>query len=404
MKENRSVGPNLKSYFYYTNSTAEEKLVKGSIVIATGMEGTGALYDEIGEYLDSKGYALYAIDEWGYGKTGSVAKGLKKNWKRNDFHFASYNIHALTTQAAQEHPGCPVYLVGNDFGAMLSLYLLREFPECVDKIITVGWGAPRGQDYGFLLTSYIRKIFRYDNNQAKLAHRSKNKRFAFRFESGEKYAWLSSDSQQIQKMKDSGEMDVAGTVGHYFRYFLNKIRVPYFMRLKSTDRNTPILLMSGTDDLLTMRGRTTKELVRYFKLRKFTNVETMLVPGRHQLFFEKNRFEIVDNILSWIEEGTTSGVIDTDTSNDVEKLAINATKKEEEVEVEVVGNGAVEETKKEETYTSMDIHSGGRARPFATNDMYDINQETTTETDSINKVEDLMEADDDLLIKTNLEK
>ena len=157
MKECKSVGPNLKTYYYYTNDKAEEKDVKGVIIIATGIEATGALYDEIGEYLGSKGYAMYAIDEWGYGKTGKVTKLVYKNWRRKEFHFASYNLHALSFIAKNKHPDAPIYLIGNDFGAMLSLYLIREFPEIVDKVVTIGWGMPRAQDFGFFLSKEVKK-------------------------------------------------------------------------------------------------------------------------------------------------------------------------------------------------------------------------------------------------------
>ena len=160
MKENRAVGPNLKTYYYYTNKMADEENVKGVIVIATGIEATGSIYDEIGDYLDKKGFAMYAIDEWGYGNTGRIVKENFKNWTDKDFHFASYNVHALSVLAKSHHQDAPVYLIGNDFGAMLALYLIREFPEVVDKVVTIGWGAPRGQDYGFLFASSIL----YDNH------------------------------------------------------------------------------------------------------------------------------------------------------------------------------------------------------------------------------------------------
>ena len=82
MYEHKAVGPNLKTYYYYSNETAETKnSTKEVFVIATGMEGTGSLYNEIADYLDSKGHALYAIDEWQYGKTGEVnKKHVYKNW------------------------------------------------------------------------------------------------------------------------------------------------------------------------------------------------------------------------------------------------------------------------------------------------------------------------------------
>ena len=116
------------------------------------------------------------------------------------------------------------YLIGNDFGAMLSLYLIREFPDVVDKIVTIGWGAPKAQDFGFLLTSWIRKLFFCDDNVSKGAHFGKNKMLAFRFERGEKYAWLSSDADQVKKIRNAGYIDEPGTVGHYFHYYFRKIR------------------------------------------------------------------------------------------------------------------------------------------------------------------------------------
>ena len=52
MYEHKAVGPNLKTYFYYTNEVAEAKnSTKEVFVLATGAEGTGTLYNEIAEYL-----------------------------------------------------------------------------------------------------------------------------------------------------------------------------------------------------------------------------------------------------------------------------------------------------------------------------------------------------------------
>lgn len=330
MKENRTVGPNFKSYFYYTNKCASESNIKGIIVIATGIEGTGAVYDEVGEYLDSKGYAMYAIDELGYGKTGKVVKTTYKNWKRKDFHFASYNVHSLAYLAKKEHPNAPLYLIGNDFGAMLSLYLLREFPDVVDKIVTIGWGMPRAQDYGFLATSYLRKVLFYDSTPSKGAHFGKNKSLAIRFEKDNKYSWLSSDVGQVNKIREAGYMDTPGTVGHYFFYYWRKVRTPLLMRMKKTDRTTPMLFLSGNKDLTTLRGRKTKELANFYKMKKFTNVEARVVEGRHELLFETNRYENIDLILNWLEEKENYSQVVYEEEN----LAINSVKTKKETKVE----------------------------------------------------------------------
>lgn len=338
MREYKTVGPNFKTYYYYTNEQALKDNVKATIVIAPGIEATGALYDEIGEYLDSKGYALYTLDEWGYGKTGKVGKNVNKNWKRVDFHFVAYNVHSLASVAKKQHPDAPLYLIGNDFGAMLSLYLIREFPDVVDKIVTIGWGSPRLQDYGFLFTSFIRKLCLFDDSASKLGHFGKNKSLAFRFERHSKYAWLSSDAEQVKKIVDAGYIDQPGTVGHYFFYYLNKVRVPYFMRMKKSNRKTPILFMSGSEDLLTLRGGTTKSLARYYKFKGFTNVESMIISGRHELLFEKNRFENMDIILDWLEDGVVEPIV---VQSQVEKketpeVRVLRAQKSEESPIEVI--------------------------------------------------------------------
>ena len=323
MKEQRAVGPNLKSYYYYTNESAQKEDIKGIIVIATGMEGTGALYDEIGEYLDQKGYALYTNDELGYGKTGKIVeKTGYKNWKRKDSYYAAYNIHGLVCLAKEAHPGKEVCLIGNDFGAMLSLLTVRHFPENVDKLVTIGWGTPRPQDYGLLLTAYIRKFFLFDFNKSKIGHFGKNKRLALRFERDDKYSWLTSDKEQLAKIKAAGYLDTPGSIGHYFHYYARKVRVPTFMILRKCNKDLPMLFISGHDDLTTQRGRRTKILAAHYKLRKFTNVTCSIVDGRHELLFEKNRFENVDNILNWIEGRTTQKDYHADENEVFDKIEV----------------------------------------------------------------------------------
>lgn len=380
MKENKSVGPNLKTYYYYTNEMADNKNAKAIFVIATGMEGTGALYDEVGAHLDSLGYAMYAIDEWGYGKTGEVTKEVTKNWGRKGFHYAAYNVHALSVLAKAAHPDVPVYLIGNDFGAMLSIYLLKQFPEIVDKLVTIGWGAPRGQDFGFAFTSFLKKIALYDNSVSKLTHKSQNKRFSFRFERNEKFAWLSSDLNQVQKIKEAGFVDKPGTVGHYYHYFTKKLKTPVFMRIKKMDRNTPMLLLSGDEDLFTKKGLTTKTLSGYFKMRRFNNVECQIVPGRHQLLFEQNRIEVLNKIVSWCTgvEGVVEKVDDLN------------------VDLEIETNTRVIDSSLEVSQ-SVDVI-----------DVIDVPMEENTANEgSVNPekpIEEFLEADENLRINTNIEE
>ena len=129
-----------------------------------------------------------------------------------------------------------------------------------------------------------------------------------------------------------------------------------------------MLLLSGNHDAFTKSGLTTKALEKYLKLRKFKNVQTMVVEGRHELLFEKNRFEVVDEIITWL---TGEELVKT-TSEVVELEVITAKPDVEVVETQVVENVPVQEVK-EET---------------------EIKKETIQ----------FMDAEEDLLIRTNKEE
>lgn len=370
MYEHKSVGPNLKTYYYYTNEIAEQKNSdKEVFVLATGHEGTGALYDEVAQYFTDRGHAFYALDEWQYGKTGKVnKKKTYKNWGKKDSYYAAYNVHALTVLVKKEHPNAKICLIGNDFGAMLSLYLIKAFPEVVDRIVTLGWGKARGQDYGLLVTSYIRKFFFYDKSESKTGHFAKNKTYYLRFESNNKYSWLSSQQDQVKKIVDAGYINTAGTVGHYFYYYLRKILVPHlFMNFKNTDKNTPMLFISGDEDLTTHKGKTTQALAKCYERRGFSNVNSLIVPGRHQVLFDKARFEVLDSILEWCESGAVEikdEVIETPTETYAQPVVVENTPVVEEANIITLVEPEVTEA------------------PVA-------------------RFDALLEAEDDLLIKTN---
>ena len=225
---------------------------------------------------------------------------------------------------------------------------------------------PRLQDYGFLVTSSIRKFFFYDGAASKGAHFGKNKSLAIRFETDSKYSWLTSDKGQLNKLTEAGFLDTPGTVGHYFFYYANKIRVPLFMRMKKTDRNTPLLFVSGDKDLLTLRGRKTKELAAYYRMKKFTDVTSLILDGRHELLFEKNRFENLNSILHWLETNEVSKPVQV-----IEEIN----------EVELVGKETVIYSEEKESVVTEPM-----------------NKETVVDT-----IDVLQEADDELLIKTNKE-
>ena len=65
----RDAGPKLKSFFYYACKPESPDRVKGSVLILHGAEGYGGRYEPFGNELVKNGYAMFAIDHIGHGRT-----------------------------------------------------------------------------------------------------------------------------------------------------------------------------------------------------------------------------------------------------------------------------------------------------------------------------------------------
>ena len=94
----------------------------GAVVISHGVAEHGGRYGYVAEKLNDAGYAVYAIDHRGHGKS----EGGRSNIDRIDGVVADLNT--LIGVAFDKHPGRPVFLLGHSMGALISLQYLSGTP------------------------------------------------------------------------------------------------------------------------------------------------------------------------------------------------------------------------------------------------------------------------------------
>ncbi|MGH3716260.1 MAG: lysophospholipase [Micromonosporaceae bacterium] len=87
----------------------------GVVVIAHGLAEHSGRYAHVGERLASESYAAYAPDHRGHGRSD----GNRSNLNRVAEVVA--DLDAMIAEAAQRHPGVPVFLLGHSMGGMLAL-------------------------------------------------------------------------------------------------------------------------------------------------------------------------------------------------------------------------------------------------------------------------------------------
>ena len=85
------------------------------VVLSHGLAEHSGRYAHVAGRLNDSGYALYAIDHWGHGRSD----GTRANVER--FAFVNADLGTLLSKAREEHPGLPVFLLGHSLGGLIAL-------------------------------------------------------------------------------------------------------------------------------------------------------------------------------------------------------------------------------------------------------------------------------------------
>lgn len=102
---------------------------KALILLVHGYAEHSGRYQYFADHCLSKGYAVYAMDHWGHGKSEGTPGFVP------DFSVFHDGVDPLLARANQDFPELPVMLVGHSMGGLISAtYLLKKqdkFAACV---------------------------------------------------------------------------------------------------------------------------------------------------------------------------------------------------------------------------------------------------------------------------------
>ncbi|MEV0294876.1 lysophospholipase [Nocardia sp. NPDC050710] len=106
-----------------------ETAARGVIVLVHGVAEHSGRYAHVGTRLSEAGFAVYALDHIGHGKSA----GGKANIGSMDG--AADNVESMLEIAAREQPGVPKFLIAHSMGSLITLYLATRAPIDVAGIV-----------------------------------------------------------------------------------------------------------------------------------------------------------------------------------------------------------------------------------------------------------------------------
>lgn len=96
--------------------------VAGVVVLVHGLGEHGGRYAHVGRHFAGAGYATYAADHRGHGKSDGVKGNL------NRMSEVVTDLETMIRSTAQRHPGAPMFLYGHSMGGLITLAYLTGHP------------------------------------------------------------------------------------------------------------------------------------------------------------------------------------------------------------------------------------------------------------------------------------
>jgi len=263
-----------------------ERPEKGAVILAHGMGEHSLRYASLAASLTGVGFAVYAIDHRGHGKT------VKDDSQLGDYGPDGWrglidDARRLILKVREDHAG-PLLIMGHSMGSMIVQHLLTETSSLLDGAALSGTTAVD------VMAAAVSANVR-DGGADLFA--SFNAEFEpVRTESD----WLSRDPEQVDLYLND---PLCGfSVSDASLTSLVEAGVAYSTK-EATDqirKDLPIFLLAGDADPVSLGGELVKKVAERYRDAGIADVTLKLYPGaRHEVFNEANRTEVEADFVAW---------------------------------------------------------------------------------------------------------
>jgi alpha-beta hydrolase superfamily lysophospholipase len=278
---------------------------KAIVQILHGMAEHSGRYARLAAALAAAGYTTYAHDHRGHGQSISEASPTGHLADHDSWHRIVEDAHGVNREIARRHPGLPVIMLGQSMGSFLLQHLLIEHPgDMVAAALAASNGKPPAIATLGKVVARLERARVSRRNPSTLLQRLSFGAYNHAFAPARtEFDWLSRDPAEVDTyvadplcgfpMSTQAWVDLLDALGLIARP-RNVAKVP---------KDTPLYLLAGDRDPLGYNGKGMKRLHDAYKRAGIADVRLKLYPGgRHEMFNETNRQEVMDDLIAWCNE------------------------------------------------------------------------------------------------------
>ncbi len=281
-------------YRYWSPAIAPAAVIQ----IVHGAAEHGGRYERFAKALVGQGYAVYATDHRGHGRTrirsGELGDAGPDAWNR----FVE-DEQQLSQSIRERHPTAKLVLFGHSMGSFITQDYMTRRPDLLDAVILSGtaYGPPPPKEAIEAL-----------NAAAQASPLGPSQIWSSRFADFNKpftgkpgFEWLSRDAEEVRKYEEDPLAGFAFTNELVRDFFQGMALLRDPAREARIPSGLPVLVIQGALDPVGANLQATHALLDRFSELGLTRVSHHFYPeARHELLNETNRDEVQRDVLKWL--------------------------------------------------------------------------------------------------------
>ena len=258
--------------------------VRGIVQIAHGMGEHAGRYRRAAQALVAAGYAVYANDHRGHGRSAEHRAALG-DFGPHGFAALAQDMAALTRLAKAEQPGCPVFLFGHSMGSLAAQLYVLDHSSLISGLVLSGTAA-----FDLRAAARVGGASKLEDNNAQ-------------FEPGRTpFDWLSRDAAEVDAYVADPLCGFTVTAQAARSMGPSIARIADPLQLKRIRSALPTYLLTGDRDSVNNNLRWFYPLIERYRDAGLTDVSCHIYgAGRHEMFNETNRDEVTTNLIAWLD-------------------------------------------------------------------------------------------------------
>lgn len=277
---------------------------RATIQLIHGISEHAARYHELATVLAEAGYAVYAHDQRGHGRTAESSTALGYVAPSGGWHRLLGDVMTVYCHLSERHPNLPRILLGHSMGSLLAQHFAIEHGALLDGLVlsATTFRTDPLPAFGAWLASQMIRWRGASHRSVLLDFLTVGVLRLMVRKRRTPFDWLSRDPAVVDAYIADPLCGNVPSVALWHAVYEgvrfiarreHQARIPRFL---------PILLLAGGADPLSGGGRSVSRLAERYRSLGIADVTCRIYPGaRHEIFNEINRSEVHADLLDWLD-------------------------------------------------------------------------------------------------------